>query len=71
MSSLDKAEKLRRTRIAFWINLPICAISMILVFRSIDSQILWKIIASSIGFLGFLSLTLLIFSQMIRLQKMD
>ena len=71
MNSLDKAEKLRRTRIAFWFNLLICAISMIVVFRSIDSQILWKIIASSIGFLGSLSLTFLIFSQMIRLQKMD
>ena len=71
MNSLDKAKKLRRTRIAFWINLPICAISMILVFKSIDSQILWKIIASSIAFLVFLSLTLLVFRQMIRLQKVD
>jgi hypothetical protein len=71
MNSLDKAEKLRKTRIAFWINLPICAISMILVFKSIDSQVSWKIIASSIGFLGFLSLTLLVFRQMIRLQKVD
>ena len=71
MNTLDKTEKLRRTRIAFWINLSICAISMILVFKCIDSQILWKIVASSIGFLGFLSLTLLLFRQIIRLQKLD
>jgi hypothetical protein len=69
MNSLNKAEKLRRTRIAFWINLPICAISMIILFKSIDSQILWKIIASTIGFVGFLSLTLMAFRQLIRLQK--
>jgi hypothetical protein len=71
MNTLDKAEKLRKTRIAFWINLPICAISMILVFKSIDSQILWKIIASLIGFLGFLGMTLLVFRQMIKLQKTE
>jgi len=71
MNTLDKTEKLRRTRIAFWINLPICAISMILVFKCINSQILWKIVASSIGFLGFLSLTLLLFRKIIRLQKLD
>lgn len=51
MNSLEKAEKLRKTKIAFWINLPICTVSMILVYKSIDNQILWKIIASSIGFL--------------------
>jgi hypothetical protein len=71
MNLLDKAEKLRKTRVAFWINLPICIISMIVLFKSIDSQILWKIIASSIGFLGFLSMTLLVFRQLLRLQKTD
>jgi hypothetical protein len=67
MNSLNKAKKLRRTRIAFWINLSICAISMITVFKSIDSQILWKIIVSTIGFVGFLSLTLIVLSKLIRL----
>ncbi len=50
MFSPAKAVKLRKARIAFWINLPICVISMILVFKSYDSQILWKIIASLTGF---------------------
>jgi hypothetical protein len=71
MNTLDKTEKLKKARVAFWINLPICIISMIVLFKSIDSQILWKIIASSIGFLGFLSMTLLVFRQLFRLQKMD
>ena len=69
MNSFDNAEKLKKTRIAFWMNLAICAVSMIIVFKSIDSQIMWKMIASSIGFLLFLSMTLLLFRQMIRLQK--
>lgn len=69
MNSIDKTEKLRKTRIAFWINLPLCAISMIIFFKSIDSQVLWKIIASSIGFVGILSLTIMVLRQMIRLQK--
>jgi hypothetical protein len=69
MNLIDKAEKLKKTRIAFWINIPLCAISMIIVFKSIDSHILWKIIASSIGFFGFLILTIMVFRQLIRLQK--
>lgn len=66
---MNKEEQLRRTRIAFWINLPICIISMIILFRSVDTGILWKILASSLGFLGFLGLTILVFRQMIKLQK--
>ncbi len=69
MNPQEKVEKVRRTKIAFWINLPICAIAMITVFKSIDSQILWKIIVSSIGFVGFLSLTLIVFRRLIRLKK--
>ncbi len=71
MNLSDKTEKLRRTRIVFWINSLICAISMIIVFKSIDSHLLWKIIASSIGFVGFLSLTLIVLRQLIRLQKTE
>ncbi len=66
---MNKEEQLRRTRIAFWINLPICIISMIILFRSFDTGILWKILASSLGFLGSLGLTILVFRQMIKLQK--
>ena len=71
MNTLDNTEKLRKTKIAIWLNIPICIISMIGLFKSIDSQISWKIIASSIGFLGFLSMTLLLFGQLLRLQKTD
>ena len=69
MNTLYKAEKLRKTRVAFGLNLLVCIISMIVLFQSIDSQILWKIIASSIGFLVFLCMTLLVLRQLLRLQK--
>lgn len=66
-SLLYKEERIKRASIAFWINLPICLV-LIIVFKSIDSQILWKIIASSIGFIVFLSLTILLLRLLIRLQ---
>jgi len=69
MNTLYKAEKLRKTRVALGLNLLVCVISMIVLFKSIDSQILWKIIASSIGFLVFLCMTLLVLRQLLRLQK--
>jgi len=71
MTANDKKEQLKKIRIAFWISLPICIISMIVVFKSIDTNIIWKIVASSIGFLGFLSMTLLVFRQLKKFQKDD
>lgn len=69
MDTLDKKEKLRKTRIAFFSILPLLMFSMFIFIKSIDSQVSWKIIASAIGFVGFLSLTLLVFRQLTRLQK--
>ncbi|SKC24322.1 hypothetical protein SAMN03080601_03624 [Alkalitalea saponilacus] len=66
---MNMKEQLRKTQIAFWINLPICILSMIILFNSVDTGILWKMIASSFGFLGFLGLTILIFRQLIKLRK--
>jgi hypothetical protein len=71
MDALDKKEKLRKTRIAFFSILPILIFSMLVFLESFDKMVLWRIIASSVGFLVFLSLTLLVFRQLIRLQKMD
>jgi len=71
MTTNKKNEQLKKIRIAFWINFPILVISIIVVFNSIDTQIMWKVVASSIVFLASLSLTLLVFRQLIRLQKVD
>lgn len=66
---MNKKEQLRRTQIAFWMNLPICILSMIILFISVDTGILWKILASSLGFLGFLGFVILIFCQLTKLRK--
>ena len=71
MNPVNNKEKLRRSRVAFFVNLPICVLSMFTVFKAIDSQSLWRITASSIGFIVFLSFTILSFKQMIRLTKLD
>jgi hypothetical protein len=68
---MNKNEKLRRTRIAFWINLPICLMSMIVVYKSIDSMVVWKIIASSIFSLVFINMTMIVFQKLRRLQELD
>lgn len=52
-----------KAKIAFWLTLILCAISFVILMLSINSQILWKILASSTGFVGFLILAVLIFPQ--------
>lgn len=37
MNPPDNKEKLRRSRVAFLVNLPICGLSMFTVFKAIDS----------------------------------
>ena len=71
MSITKKTEKLRKTKVAFWINLLITVVSMIIFLKIVDSMILWKIIASSIGCLGFLCLTILVFIQLMKIQKSE
>jgi|GEM_PF-1013227 hypothetical protein len=61
--------KLKKSRIAFWLNLLICAISLIVMISSFDSNEYWRIVASVVGFIGFLTLTLLVFRRMINLEK--
>ena len=69
MNSPQKNEKLRQSKIAFLLNLALCIITLLAVFGALESQVLWKIIFSSVGFIGFLTMTILVFIQMIQLQK--
>lgn len=71
MNSPDKTARFKKTRNAYWINFSLSIISMNILLESIDSLILWKMIASSIGFLGFISLTCWFYRQLIRLQQAD
>ena len=71
MDAMNKNEKLRKTRIAFWINLPICLMSMIVVYKSIDSMVVWKIIVSSISSLVLINMTMIVFQKLRRMQELD
>ena len=71
MNPTNNKEQLQKVRVSTFINLIALAISMIILFKSVDSGILWKIITSSIGFIGFAGLTILSFRQMRKLQKSE
>jgi hypothetical protein len=71
MDAIDKNRKLIKARIAFWINLPICLMSVFAVYISIDSMVLWKIIASSMFSLVFINMTMIVFQKLRRLQEVD
>jgi len=71
MNAKAKREKLKKTRIALGINLPICIVSMIIGLQSINSMDFFKIIVSAICFIITLNLIILISQHMIRLQKAD
>jgi hypothetical protein len=71
MNAKAKRQKLKKTRIALGINLPICIVSMIIGLQSINSMDFFKIIVSGICFIITLNLIILISQHMIRLQKAD
>jgi hypothetical protein len=54
MTIIEKPGNLKKIQIAFWINLPITVVSVLIFIKSVDSMVLWKIIASGIGCLVFL-----------------
>ena len=69
MTAEQKREKRRITGIAFWSNLILSALSLLIVFESMESLVLWKIVASLVGFIGFSCLSLLAFPQMMKLGR--
>lgn len=69
MKAMDKKEKLKKSYVAFFLCLLMCFWSFSVFTKSIDNQIVWKIIASSVGFLFFLTLTFLLFLQMVKVRK--
>jgi len=71
MTIIEKPGNLKKIKITFWINLIITVVSMIIFIKTVDSMILWKIIASGIGCLCFLALTVLVFIQLMKIQKQN
>ena len=71
MTALEKKKKLKKSRTAFWINLPICIISLILGVESINSMILWQIVICAFVFLISINMAIIIFQHINRLQQAD
>lgn len=71
MNAIAKKRKLKKTKIAFCINLSICLISMIIGIEFLDSLDLWKIIACAVSFIISLNIIILITQELIRLQKVE
>ncbi|MDR3652262.1 MAG: hypothetical protein P4L34_04745 [Paludibacter sp.] len=71
MNTNDKKGRLKKHRIVFWLNLGLSILSLIVVLKSIERQALWEIGASSMAFLWFINITVIIFLQLYRLQKTD
>ncbi len=71
MNAKAKKVKLRKTRTAFWINLPICILSLILGIDSITNPVLWKIIVCAIVFVASMNAAILIYQELSRLQKAE
>ncbi|MTK52640.1 hypothetical protein [Paludibacter sp.] len=69
MDLQNKTEKLKKALTAFVMNLIMCIFSLIMSIKSIDSQIIWKVIASCASFVIFLTMTILVFRQLMRLKK--
>jgi len=71
MTALEKKQKLKKSRTAFWINLPICIISLILGVESINRMILWQIVICAFVFLISINMAIIIFQHINRLQQAD
>ncbi len=71
MNAKAKKVKLRKARTAFWINLSICILSLILGIDCINNPVLWKIISCAIIFVISMNIAILIFQELIRLQKAE
>ena len=59
------------TIVAFFLNLAMCIFSFTTLMKSFDKNVLWKEIASSISFMGFLIFMILLVRKIIKLRKVS
>lgn len=71
MTALERKRKLKKSRVVFFVNLPICIISIILGIEFINSMILWGMISCGFIFLISLNLAIIVIQHMNRLQEAD
>jgi hypothetical protein len=69
MGKSENVEKLQKAKIAFLLSSSLSMVSLVVFLKSLESQVFWKILSSSIGFLAFSILTFLVFKQLKKLLK--
>jgi len=62
-------ELLKKTRTAFFLILIVTILSFIVVIRSINSNTPWRIVCSGIGLAIGITLTTMVYLQMLKLLK--
>ena len=69
MPNTDQKDELTRVRVAFIINLMASLVSFLVLLNLINTHVTWRVVCASIGFLGISSLTMTVYSRLIKLQK--
>ena len=71
MPNSDQKDELTRVRVAFIINLMATLVSFLVLLNLINTHVTWRVVFASVGFLGIASLTMMVYSRLIKLQKAE
>jgi len=69
METTDNKGELKRVRTALTLNLIATAFTLIALIISINSNTTWRIVCSAFGFTCFLTLTIAVYTRLMKLQK--
>lgn len=69
MNLLSKKEKLKKAYTAFAISLALCLFSLIVLIKAVEGSMETKLVTASLGFVGFLTLTVLVLWKILKLRK--
>ena len=69
MSQLSNHEKLKKAQTAFGISLALTAFSLIVLIKAINDNMETKMATATLGFVGFLVLTVLVLRKILNLRK--
>jgi len=62
-------DDIRKAWLVFWFNLVLSGLGLAVLIKTIDGNNIYKIIAASLGFLIFISFTILVFARINKLRK--
>ncbi len=71
MASTAPKDEMTRVKVALVINLMATLVSFLVLLNIIDTHVTWRIVFCAIGFIGIASLTMMVYSRLIRLQKAE